>query len=115
MSQAKTFNKLKQPPLEKMLDMLCEIKRPPPVYSLGSVTHSRDDYYSEIQYHLERVMLLEQHGWKYDEFSLALEKRSILAQIKEFNNNTEFPMELINRAKKFFPNAKFTEASIELE
>ena len=115
MSQKRTFDKLKQPPLSEMLEMLYAIKKPPPVYILGGTAHARDDYYADIQFHLERVMLLEQHGWKYEEFFMALEKRSILEQVKEFNDNIQFPTELIDRAKRFFPNAKFTQASIELE
>ena len=114
-SEEQTFNKLKQPSVDKMMDMLANIKRPPPVYAFGNATHMREEYYSDIQFHLERVKLLEDHGWKYDESFLALEKRSILSQIKEFNGNNQFPIELVDRAKRFFPNAKFTQASIELE
>ncbi len=115
MSQKKTFNKLRQPPLEEMVEKLNALQKPPPVYILGSAAHVRDDYYTDIQFHLERVMLLEKHGWNYKDFLMALEKRSILEQIKEFNDNSQFPTELVDRAKRFFPNAKFTQASIELE
>jgi len=115
MSQKRTFDKLKQPPLSEILDMLYAIKKPSPVYILGGTAHARDDYYADIQFHLERVMLLEQHGWTYEEFFMALEKRGILEQVRDFNDNMGFPAESIDRAKRFFPNAKFTQASIELE
>ena len=114
-TEEQTFDKLRQLPIDKMLDMLGDIEKPSPIYSLGHSAHPRTDYYSDIQFHLERIKLLEDHGWKYEDFLLALEKRSILEQIKDFNDNNQFPSELVNRAKRFFPNAKFTQASIELE
>lgn len=115
MSQQKTFDKLRQLPVDEMLEKLEGVRKPPPVIWTGAVGQPRNNYYADIQYHLERVKLLEDHGWKYEDFFLELEKRSILELIKEFNDNTQFPQELIDRAKRFYPNAKFTQASIELE
>ena len=115
MSQKKTFDKLRQPPLEEMVEKLNALQKPPPVYVLNGIAHIRSDYYPDIQLYLERIELLDNNGWDYKDFLLALEKKSILEQIKEFNDNTQFPTELVDRAKRFFPNAKFTQASIELE
>jgi len=114
-SQKRTFDKLKQPPLDEMIDKLNALLKPAPVYVINGIHHIRSDYYPDIQLYLERIQLLDDNGWDYRDFLLALEKRSILEQIKEFNDNTQFPTELVDRAKKFFPNAKFIQASIELE
>jgi len=115
MSKKRMFDKLRQIPVGEMLEKLHEIRRPSPAVRLGEITKLRDDYYTDIQFHFERVKLLEKHGWKYEEFLLELEKKSILDLIRTFNDNTQFPTELVDRAKKFFPNAKFIQASIELE
>jgi len=115
MSQKRTFDKLRQPPLGEMLEMVNAIQRPSPSYSLGNSAHTRDHYYEDIQFHLERVALLEKNGWTYEDFLLALERKSILSQVRDYNAEYQFPQEIVDRAKRFFPNARFTQASIELE
>ncbi len=115
MTQAKLIKKLKQLPVDDMLEKLSEIKRPPSSFMMGSQAYTRTDYYPEIQFHLERVALLEKHGWTHEEFHTELEKRSIIAIVNEFNEQLVFPKEILDRALRFFPNAKFTQASITLE
>jgi hypothetical protein len=115
MNEEKTFNKLRQIPILEMIDKLEAIKKPSPIYRLGDSIVSSDSYYSEMMFHHERVALLAENGWEFEEFCLILEKRSILEQISVYNVESKFPMELVERAKRFFPNARFVQASIELE
>ena len=112
-SEQATFDKSRQPPLDEMLDILALIKKTHYGILFGGVMSHRTDHYAEIQFHLERVSVLKEHGWDYVDFQLALEKRSIVEQINEHNENIKFPDELVERAKRFFPNAKFTQAKIE--
>jgi len=115
MSQQDTFNKLKQIPIDEMIEKFSQVKRLQPVYQIGNLNVDTRDYYSDMRFHLERITVLEEHGWDYKDFLLALEKRAILTIIKDFNDSMEFPQDLLDRAKRFFPNAKFTKANIELE
>ena len=110
-----TFNKLRRLPVPEMLVLLNEIKMPPPMFQISNVVYERSKFYNDISYHYEKVKLLERHGWGLEEFVLEIEKRIILEQVRLFNEDKKFPSEIIERAKRFFPNAKFTEASIELE
>ncbi len=115
MTQAKLIKKLKQLPVDDMLEKLSEVRKLPSSFMMGSQAYTRTDYYPEIQFHLERVALLEKHGWTHEEFHIELEKRSIISVVNEFNEQLIFPQEILNRALRFFPKAKFTPASITLE
>ncbi len=115
MSSEKTFKKLKQIPLEDMIIKLDGITRPPPIYFLGSKEFTRNDYYSDLQFYFQRIRTLEENGWTVEEFLLTLEKRSIVAQIDEYNRQFPFPAELLERARIFFPNLHFEPAKINLE
>ena len=113
--EEKTFNKLRQIPVPEMLVLLNNIKLPPPLFQIANVVYERSKFYNDISYHYERVKLLEEYGWGLEEFVLEVEKQTILEQVKLFNDDTKFPHELVERAKRFYPNARFIEASIELE
>jgi hypothetical protein len=111
--EQRTFNTLRRTPFEDMEGYLNNVPQYPPVYTLnGQVFESRK---KEIVRHFERIKLLEKHGWSFEEYILEIEKRNIVAAVDLYNKDNSFPMDLVNRAKEFFPNAKFTQAKIELE
>jgi hypothetical protein len=113
MSEEQTFRKLRQIPFEEMEDLLKSIPQSPPVFSLGSmVFESRKP---EIVRHYEQLRALDKHGWAFEEFILESEKRNIMKAIAIHNAENAFPIDLVNRAKEFFPNARFIQARIELE
>lgn len=120
-NEDRTFNKLKQIPLEEMKEKLSKLSKPAPAYQFHSnfnmppVSILRNEYYPDIVLHYDRVKLLNDNGWEFEEFVFALEKIAILSIVKEFNGSIVFPLELIERAKTFFPNVKFTAASITLD
>ncbi len=112
--QDKTFNVLRRTLFEDMDEIIANsISKHPPIYNLGgSVFESRKH---EIVRHYERIKVLEKHGWDLESFVLESEKRNIVKAIDEYNKENAFPLELVERAREFFPNAKFTQAKIELE
>jgi len=115
--EAKTFNRLRRIPFEKMEEHLNNIPKHSPVYNLGrevfeSVFEGRKH---ELVRHYEQIKVLEKYGWNLEDYVLELEKRNIMDAINQYNRDGTFPQELVERAKKFFPNARFTQAKIELE
>lgn len=114
-TEKETFDKLRQLPLNEMFAKIRALEELPQIINVGNTHITSNQYYSKIQYHLEHVKLLEENGWKYEEFYLALEKKSIMSIIKQYNDSLVFPSELLDRARKSFPNLKFTPGSIELE
>ncbi len=117
--QDKTFNKLKQTPVDELIplyeDFVDTLAKISPMYVLGGLTVERKTYYPDIIRHHERIKFLQSHGWELEEYCLALEKRAILSQIELFNKEYKVPQEIVDRAKTFWPNARFIQASIELE
>lgn len=112
-----TFRRLKRSTLEEVSKAYSQARTGlSPVYSLGSsmydISHIRN---KELMLHHERLRILEEHGWTFDDFVKESEREAILEEIKLLNASIHFPQELIDRAKKFFPNLKITEARIELE
>lgn len=115
MDEEATFNKLRQLPIDDMNAKLNGLQKPSPTYNWNGQQIFRADHYHEIAFHYERVKLLKDNGWEFEDFILANEKHSILTMIAEYNLQNPFPNELVERAKRFFPNAAFTQASITLE
>jgi hypothetical protein len=115
MDEERTFNKLRQTPVEEMLVLLDRIPRPAPLFAFNDNMFNRSEFFPEITFYLERVALLKEHGWTVEEFYLALEKSAIMALVKKYNETTQFPQEFLERAKRSFPNLKFTPAKLELE
>jgi hypothetical protein len=117
--QDNTYHKLRQTPFEEVWrlydDYADTVSKLSPVYAIGNTNVERRSFYPDIIRHNERIVFLRSHGWSIDDFCLALEKRAILIQIEIFNRDNVFPIEIIERAKTFWPNAKFIPASIELE
>lgn len=112
----KTFDKLRQTPIDDMVKIVESIKRPPPIFTLGGhAPFERTHFYPEVVFYLERMACLKEHGWEPDDFYMELEKRSIIQMVEEYNNNLAFPQDFIDRVKKIFPNVKFTPAKLELE
>jgi hypothetical protein len=109
----KTYNVLKRIPWEEMDEHLRNLPRHTAVYNFsGNVFESRKN---ELVRHYERIKLLEENGWSFETFVLEAERRNIIEAINEYNKENAFPLELVERAKEFFPNARFTQAKIELE
>lgn len=113
MGEDDTFRVLKRAPFEDVLKYLEELPRTPPIFNFGATAFESKKH--ELVRHYERIKCLEKHGWSFEEFVLESEKRSIIEAIDLYNKDCAFPVELVNRAKEFFPNAKFTQARIELE
>ena len=111
--EAKTFNRLRRIPFEKMEEHLKNVPRQTPLFSLGGqVFESRKH---ELVRHYELIRMLEKYGWNFEDYVLEIEKRNIMEAIDQYNRECSFPQELVMRAKEFFPNARFTQAKIELE
>lgn len=114
-AEDKTFNALRRIPVEDVLILLSDIKHPVASrFILGQHDCIRADYFEDIAFHLERVKIIEESGWTVMDFFLALEKRSIVNLINDYNASISFPQELIDRAKRSFPNLKFVHAKIDL-
>ncbi len=115
MDQQKTFDRLRQTPFEDVLSLLNEMPKHQQLYGIGNNLIELRKYYSELTYMIDIVNFLKLHGWELDEFQIELEKDSIKRMIADFNNSIQFPQDVFDRVKVFFPNMKFTQASIELE
>lgn len=114
-----TFNKLKQTPISDM-NLIVETHRAtplkiPPMYQVNNMLIDRDTYYPDILKYRDLLTLLREHGWEFEDYCLALEKKAIIEQVEMCNASTELPVYLIDRAREFFPNLKLTQARIELE
>jgi len=112
-TEEKTFNKLRRTPFEEMETHLDSVPKYPPVFNLsGQIFETRKH---EIVRLYQKIKILEKHGWTLEDYVLEIEKRNILYAIDQYNKDNSFPQELVDRAKEFFPNARFTQAKIELE
>lgn len=108
-----TFRVLKRTRFEDLLKILESLPKVPPLYNLaGNIFESKKH---ELVKHYEMIKCLEKNGWTFEEFVLETEKRNILEAIEQYNKDCSFPLELVERAKEFFPNARFTQARIDLE
>jgi hypothetical protein len=116
-----TYNQLKRIPFYEMERLITESFDEgrislPPIYKFGDTVIKRDDYYSPMLYrHYALLKALEKGGWTLEDYTYESEKQAAIKQVAEFNNNLVFPQELLDRIKKFFPNATFTRAKLELE
>ena len=119
MNETDTFNKLKRTPyyeVREKIDISNFKASIAPVYRLGSlVVESTKFYNRELSIHYWRIKTLEENGWTFEEFILEGERLAIIDQIAEFNHENKIPQEIIDRAKVFFPDAKFVHAHVELE
>lgn len=113
MDEDDTFRILRRTPFEDLLTHLDNMPRTAPLYMLGGTAFESKKH--ELVRHYEKLKCLERHGWSFDEFVLESEKRNIMSAVDQYNSDNSFPVDLVNRAKEFFPNAKFTQAKIELE
>lgn len=114
MSEDDTFKVLKRLPHSEMMYKIVAIPRLSPVVSLGGMGIQTKDLYPDILRHHEIIKMLEEHGWTFDDFCIEAERKAIVSAVDLYNKQLEFPQELIDRAKKLFPNVRFTEAKIEL-
>jgi hypothetical protein len=120
MSEDTTFRMLKRIPFDEMYkrveEAFSEGNGISPIYKLGTVVVERKTYYNPlIVRHYAFVKVLEEGSWTIEEFAIECEKKAIIEQVKTFNDENQIPQEIINRAKQFFPNAKFIHAHVELE
>jgi hypothetical protein len=113
MDQDDTFRVLKRTPFDELQQFLDALPKSPPIYNFGSVVFETKKH--QLVRHYEMIRCLEEQGWTFREFVLESEKRSIITAIDTYNKESAFPMELVERAKEFFPNARFTQARIDLE
>jgi hypothetical protein len=111
----RTYKRLRQTPIEDMIVLMANVPRPSHLFNLAGNVFNRPEFYPEIQLYLERVKLIKDNGWEVEDFFIALEKRSVIEMVREYNEALVFPVDVIDRARKIFPNVKFTPASITLE
>lgn len=115
MDEEKTFNRLRRNSLDEMIKLISEVKKPPPVFNFGNTVFERADFYPEVAFYFENIALLNKHGWSVEDFYTEIERKAVLDMVREYNDSIGFPEQIIERAKRLFPNAKFTQAKIELE
>lgn len=108
-SPEKTFRALKRVPLE---EMEAHLRAARPIYAPMTI-HSSS--VSEASRYYEIVQCLKQYGWEFEDYVFEIEKRNIKSAIHQHNIDCAFPTELVERAKRFFPNARFVQAEIILE
>lgn len=113
MDENDTFRILRRKPYDEVVQLLESLPKSSPVFHLGTAVFESKKH--ELVRFYEKIRCLEKNGWSFEEFVLESEKRQILSAIDEYNKNNTFPLELVERAKEFFPNARFIQASIELE
>lgn len=112
--EEKVFDKLKQTPLDEMCVLLENIVRPPIMFPLSNGVYDRSNYYHDMTFVIDKINLLKQHGWAVEDFQLELERTAILGIINDFNDSLQFPQEIVDRAKKFFPNIVIRPATVDL-
>lgn len=110
-----TFNKIRRIPLDEMEELFSNVKRGISLYQWGNNVYDGRDFYPDIVMATERSVLLETNGWTMQEFYLELEKNAIRYAVSEYTKSVKLPVDIVERAKRVFPNATFTEASIKLE
>lgn len=121
MNEDDTYRRLVRIPFDEMYERVKDIMdhdptKISPVYKLGNVVVERTKFYHPLVVrHYAYIKELEKGNWTIEEFSIECEKKAIIDQVKEYNSSVEFPAEIIERAKEFFPNLKFTPAKLELE
>lgn len=115
MSEEQTFNKLRRCPLEEVEKAVEAVPTIAPTFTFFDSTHLRSEFLPNISLYLDRVEAIEKCGWTVTDFYVELERRAIISAVAAFNNDMKFPPELIDRARKTFPNIKITQASITLE
>lgn len=114
-----TYKVLRRIPLEE-IEALVDINNfkstVPPVYRLGTGAHDSSSWYRrDLEIQAWRNKILEKNGWSFEDFVVALERRAIVLQVAEFNKENQIPYEIMDRAREYFPNVKFTHAKVELE
>lgn len=121
MTEEDTFRKLVRIPFDEMYERVINLLDNnttgiSPVYKLGSVMVDRNAFYHPLVVrHYAYIKELESGNWTIDEFTIECEKYAIKQQVQIYNESIEFPVELIDRARQFYPNIKFTPAKLELE
>lgn len=121
MNEDDTFRVLVRVPFDEMYKRVEEAfkdgnKIISPVYKLGPLVVERKTYYNPmVVRHYTLLNVLEAGHWTFDDFVIECEKKAIVEQVREYNENIAFPNEIIDHARQFFPNLKFTPAKLELE
>ena len=113
MSEEKVFDKLRRPDVDEMLNLLSNMKRSlSPALNIGGSYINQ--FYPDITFIIDKVKLLESHGWQLDDFQKEIEKKSILSIVSQYNDTIAFPTEVLEHVKRHFPNAEFVYAGIKL-
>jgi len=118
MSEENTFNVLKRTPYHEMMTILQNQPSPivpRPVIHINGIMIEQSSFYIQMMRNHHFIMILEENGWGYEEFLEEMEKVTIMNHIHAYNDSIEFPSGIIDHARKYFPNIKFTPAKIELE
>jgi len=114
MTEEATFDKLRRCTLEQMTTCLEQIVKLPPVMILGNKHCDIHDYYPTSMYYSQREKCFKDNGWTGEDYYYAKEKEAVIQMVDAYNESIQFPKEVIERAKRIFPNITFTEAKITI-
>lgn len=115
MTEKKTFDRLRRCSFTEIKEIIEKARVPTPMYNFGDTVYQRAPFNEKLVAHLELIRLCDKHGWDLADLYLELEREAVTTAVSVYNNSIRFPDGIIERAKMVFPNAKFTEAKIELE
>lgn len=119
MTEEDTFKTLKRTPLPEMFELMENRQKegyPYPMQSLGnSMAVEVPRSYLSMNRYVANARLLKEHGWEVEDYMTEMERKTVLEYIRTFNSAIVFPPEILEHAREYFPNLKFTQAKIELE
>lgn len=112
-----TFNRLRRIPLDELIGRLREVRSTalPPCPFSGAQHSAKSKLNIDVSTFTKRVQVIEESGWTVEELDRELERQHILDWVDEFNQNITIPAEVLDSARRHFPNVKFIPARIELE
>jgi hypothetical protein len=117
MDEEETFKTLKRIPYDEMMKKWDEYAVPiPPVFKIGAICFERQIHYPQTTFLYEKTKVMEENGWTLEDFAYESEKRAVKMYIDEINKQlSSTSPEIMDHARKFFPNLEFIPASIKLE
>lgn len=112
-----TFNRLRRIPLDELIERLKAVRSTAlPLCPFNGAQHSaKSRLQIDVSIFTKRIQVIEESGWTVEELDRELEKQHILDWVTEFNQNITIPNEVMDSARRHFPNVKFIPARIELE
>ena len=113
-----TFNRLRRVSLEELVERLQNIPRshfPPCPFTGPQNTPKNRLMNMDVLALVRRVQVIEESGWTVEELDRELEKNMVIDWVTEFNTSITIPQQILDSARRYFPNVRFIPAKIELE